>query len=255
LQYLGYRPLAQLDELLAGASTEDLESAQLDVEQARNSLASAQRELAETELLAPFTGVVTSVDASAGEAIGTAAFVALADLETPLVRLWVEESDLASVVVGNRVNIIFEALPDDVYTGEIVRVEPALVSVDSTPAVQSWASVDLTSNSIQLLAGMTADEVEVVAAEAKDALLVPLQALREVSPGQYAVFVLGPDDELELRSVEVGLKDLVNAEILSGLSLGEEVSVGASTTAARGSAQPPTEGSPPADGMMRMMGG
>jgi HlyD family secretion protein len=246
--------LAQLNELLAGAPAEDLESTHLDVEQARNNLAAAQRELAETDLRAPFAGVITAVDASVGEAVGTSAFIALADLETPLVRFWVEEVDLARVAVGNPVNIIFEALPEDVYTGEIVRVEPALVTVDGTPAVQSWATVDLTSNSIQLLSGMTADEVEVIAAEARDALLVPVQALREMSPGQYAVFVVRTDGELDLRSVEVGLKDLVNAEILSGLELGEEVSTGVETGSG-GPLKSPAEDSPPADRMMRMMGG
>jgi multidrug efflux pump subunit AcrA (membrane-fusion protein) len=73
-----------------------------------------------------------------------------------------------------------------------------------------------------------------VAAEARGALLVPVEALREMSSGDYAVFVVKPDGapdgtlsgELEMRAVVVGLTDLVNAEILAGLELGEVVSVG-----------------------------
>ena len=42
-------------------------------------------------------------------------------------------------------------------------------------------------------------EVEVISAEARNTLLVPLQALRELGPDQYAVFVVQPDGELELR--------------------------------------------------------
>jgi len=57
-------------------------------------------------------------------------------------------------------------------------------------------------------------------------LLVPVEALREMSPGQYAVFVVGPDGELEMHSVVVGLMDFTNAEILDGLELGDVVSVG-----------------------------
>jgi len=245
---------AALEELLAGATAEELEAAQLNVEQARNSLASAQRQLAGTELRAPFAGVITGVEASAGESVGSP-FITLADLQTPRVRFWVEEADLASVVVGNPVNITFEALPDDTFSGEIVRVEPALVEVDGTPAIQSWASVDLSAHPVKLLSGMTVDEVEVIAAEARDVLLVPVQALRELSPGQYAVFVVKPDGELELRPVEVGLKDLVNAEIRSGLQLGEEVSTGVTASSGR-SVQAPTEGGPPEGGMMMpFMGG
>jgi len=247
---------AQLDELVAGPSAEDVESAELNVEQAGNSLIAAETQLTDTELRAPFAGVVTAVDASVGESVGTTSFVTLADLVAPLVRFWVEETDLPRVAVGNPVNIIFEALPDDTFTGEVIRVEPALVVVDGTPAVQSWATVDLTGNSVRLLSGMTVDEVEVVAAEARNVLLVPVQALRELRPGQYAVFVAGPDGELQLRLVEVGLKDLVNAEILSGLEPGEEVSIGV-TSGSGGSSQPPTGGVPVPGGgmMMRRLGG
>jgi multidrug efflux pump subunit AcrA (membrane-fusion protein) len=68
--------------------------------------------------------------------------------------------------------------------------------------------------------------VEIISGEATDALLVPVQALRELAPGSYAVFVAKPDGNLELRPVTVGLKDFANAEILTGLERGETVSTG-----------------------------
>ena len=216
---------AQINALLAGASSADLEVAELGVRQARYSLEAAQRQVESTVLRAPVAGTVIAVNAQVGEAVGTAPIITLADLATPLVRFWVEENDLISVAPGNPVDIVFEALPDYIFAGQIVRVDPALVTVDGTPAVQAWASVDLTSHPVNLLSGMTA-EVEIIAGEAKGALLVPVQALRELAPGQYAVFVVKPDGELELRPVTVGLKDFANAEILSGLELGEVVSTG-----------------------------
>jgi len=146
-------------------------------------------------------------------------------LEDPLLCFWVEESDMSGVAVGNRVEIVFEALPDDTFTGEVIRVDPALVTVDRTLAVQAWASVDLASHPANLLGGMNA-EIEVISAESTDTLLVPVQALRELGEGQYAVFVMQPDGEMELRPVEVGLQDFVNAEIVSGLEMGEIVSTG-----------------------------
>jgi macrolide-specific efflux system membrane fusion protein len=68
--------------------------------------------------------------------------------------------------------------------------------------------------------------VEVIAAEAWDTLIVPVQALRELSPGSYAVFVVQADGSLKMTSVEVGLRDFANAEILSGLKVGDIVSTG-----------------------------
>jgi hypothetical protein len=45
-------------------------------------------------------------------------------------------------------------------------------------------------------------EIEVIAGEAQDAVLVPLQSLREMGPDQYSVFVVGAGGELEMRIVE-----------------------------------------------------
>jgi len=148
-------------------------------------------------------------------------------------------------VVGNRVEVTFEALPDDVFTGEVIRIDPALVTVDMTLAVQAWGRLDLSSthssqgtyssqgmysspssaNPVTLLGGMNA-EVEIISAESRDTLIVPVQALRELATEQYAVLVVQPDGEMVLRPVEVGLRDLVNAEILSGLEPDEVVSTG-----------------------------
>jgi multidrug efflux pump subunit AcrA (membrane-fusion protein) len=72
-------------------------------------------------------------------------------------------------------------------------------------------------------------EVTVIAQETLNAALVPLEAVRELAPGQSAVFVVKEDGTLELRLVQVGLKDLVNAEITSGVTPGEVVSLGTQT--------------------------
>jgi multidrug efflux pump subunit AcrA (membrane-fusion protein) len=71
---------------------------------------------------------------------------------------------------------------------------------------------------------MTAS-VNVIAAQARNAVLVPLTALHEYAPGKYAAFVV-KDGKLTPQLVEVGLQDLVNAEIKSGLQPGDVVSTG-----------------------------
>ena len=80
-----------------------------------------------------------------------------------------------------------------------------------------------------------------------------------VGDDQYAVFVVQDSGELEMRMVEVGLQDYVNAEILSGLELGETVSVGETTSSSSSSQSSTDTGSPamPDGGMMMgpMMGG
>jgi multidrug efflux pump subunit AcrA (membrane-fusion protein) len=130
--------------------------------------------------------------------------------------------------------------------------------VGGTLAVQAWASVDAASHPATLLGGMNAD-VEIISAEARDTLLVPIQALRELGTDQYAVFVVQPDGELVLRPVEVGLQDFVNAEIISGLEPGETVSIGVEeeteTSVPSQQEMMPGPGGGPGGGMPPMFGG
>lgn len=205
--------------------TETLMEAEMNVDEALLAREEAKANLEAAQLYAPFGGTLMDVAAGAGDRVGTnTPILTLADLQEPLLRFWLEESDMSRVAVDNQVNVVFEALPDYTFTGKVVRVDPVLVTVDRTPAVQARAHLNLGEQDVTLLSGMTA-EVEVIAAEARDALLVPMEALQETPKGQYTVFVVKPDGELEEREVEVGLKDAVNAEILSGLELGETVRV------------------------------
>jgi RND family efflux transporter MFP subunit len=216
---------AQLAAVAAGADANDLDSARLGVTQAQLSLDNARRQLANTELKSPIAGTVLTVQAQPGESAGSAPIITLADLSNQSLRFWVEEADLLSAAVGNPVSVVFDALPDLTFPGEIIAVDPALVTVEGALAVQAWASLELDAHPVKLLSGMTA-EVEIVAGEARGAMLVPVQALRELAPGSYAVFVVKDDGQLEMRPVTVGLRDFANAEILSGLAKGEVVSTG-----------------------------
>jgi HlyD family secretion protein len=169
------------------------------------------------------------------------------------VHFYVEESDLDKVAVGNPVSMTFEALGDRAFTGKIVRVSPTLVTEGNTQAVEVYASVNSSSQPTTFLSGMSA-EVTVIAQETRNAALVPLEALRELATGQYSVFVVKDDGTLELRQVQVGLKDLVNAEITSGVTVGEVVSVGTQTatqttkTSTQSSSSSQSQGGGPMDG-------
>jgi HlyD family secretion protein len=209
---------ATLAGLRAGEPPAAVRLAQLSVE-------SAQLALANTTLLTPLAGTVTAVKADVGETVSTAPILTIADLQQLLVRFYVEENDLGKVAVGYPVTVLFDAAPEVPFSGKVVRVDPALVTVDGAPAVQAWAQLDPSRSGVGVLSGMTA-EVEIIAGESKNALLVPVQALRELAPGSYAVFVVQPDGQLKLTPVTVGLKDFANAEILAGLQAGDVVSTG-----------------------------
>lgn len=193
-----------------GTETAKLEQARLAVEN--------------TQLVAPFDGSVVALDIVKGQTVGTSPVMTIATTDRLLVRFYLDETDIDKAALGNPVIFTFDAYPDTNVTGEIVLVEPALQVVDGTPVVVLWASLPAEMPST-VISGMTV-EAEVLAAEARNTLLVPVQALRELTPGSFAVFVVAPDGQLKMTPVEVGLRDFANAEILSGLKVGDVVSTG-----------------------------
>ena len=178
--------VAQFEDLMAGPTIEELEMAELAVQRVIQNQEALHQDLDGTLIVSPLSGVVTTINAQTGEQVGAEAIITVAEFDTAQIRFWVEELDIISVAPGNPVSVLFEAFPDLTYSGEIVRVEPTLVEVDGAQAVQAWASINLTEHPVDLLFGMNA-EVEIIAGETTDAVLVPVQALRELTPGNFAV--------------------------------------------------------------------
>ena len=187
-------------------------------------LEQARRAVKDTCLAAPFDGTVTSLSAVIGQTVGTGPIIRIASTQDMLVRIYLDETDVDKASLGNRVQLTFDAYPDLLLEGEIVIVEPSLGFVDGTPVVVTWVSLPEISE-VAILAGMTV-EAEVIAQEAFGALLIPIQALRELEPGSYAVFVVQEDGTLLLTPVVTGLRDYANVQILDGLQAGDVVSTG-----------------------------
>ena len=117
---------ANLDMLRAGASERDLAVASAEVRRAQAALKLAQVALDETELRAPFSGVVAMLGLKTGEYVapGTPA-VHLADL----VAWQIETTDLTELNVvrvraGSPVTMTFDALPDLELSGTVSRISP-----------------------------------------------------------------------------------------------------------------------------------
>ena len=216
----------QLARLTNEQSALSIEAADLVIEQARVNLELAETKLSRTALLAPFGGVVVDVRIAVGTQGGAAPAITLADLPNPQIRFYVEETDLQLVSLDTKVMVIFRALPDTIFEGRVASISPSLSVVDSIAAAKVTALLEEHEQLAELRAGMEAD-VEVIAAAVEDVLLVPIEALRELAPDTYGVFVVDETtQELKLRPVEVGIKDFAWVEIRSGLSKGELVSTG-----------------------------
>jgi HlyD family secretion protein len=205
-----------------GSNLTTLEDAQLAVQ-------TAEANLAGTRLTAPISGTVMTLDFAVGDQVSAGAGITIADLSKPYVQIYMDPTDWDKVAAGYTTNVTFDALPDQTFTGKVTEVDPGLYTSGNTSAVQGMVLIDPPSSELNLPIGSTAS-VEVIAAQAQNAVLVSVNALHEYAPGKYAVFV-DQNGKLTVRDVEIGLMDLVNAEVKSGLQPGEVVSTGIAETA------------------------
>lgn len=197
-----------------GADLAALETAQLNVQ-------SAKANLDATQIVAPFDGTILTVSANVGDNVSASPIITMGDMSTLFVQTYMDESDFQAFQVGNQARVVFNALQSQVFPGKVTEVDPALDTSSGTAVVSGLVQLDPTKT--QLLVGMTAS-VTVIAGQAQDAVLVPIAALHQKAGGSYYVNVL-KNGKLTQVDVQVGLKDIVNAEITAGVQPGDVVSV------------------------------
>lgn len=191
----------------------------------KHALETAEYNLNATKLLAPISGTVTMVDMSMGDLMSGDSVITISSLEQPYtLDAYLDAEDWGAVKVGYEVEVSFDILPDQVFIGVVTNVFPTLDTESSNTELIHITAVLNDSMAYELPAGSAAS-VDVVGGHAEDAVLVPIEALREIDDGKYTLFVM-QNATLRLRVVEVGLQDLTKAEIISGLKAGDIVTTG-----------------------------
>lgn len=122
---------AQLDALKAGARSEDIAAAEADVAAATAALQQALVGLRNTELRAPFTGIVATLNNTEGEQVSPSApVIQLADDTTWEIETSdLTELDIVGITPGKKVTLTFDALPDLQLGGTVDRIRP--IGVDN----------------------------------------------------------------------------------------------------------------------------
>lgn len=208
-----------------GPDADDIAKAELELDNAEAKLAVSQDNLDESIITAPVDGTILTVNAGVGQSV-SGSFITMANFNQLHLEIFLDETDMGNIAVGYETEVIFDALPDLVFTGHVIQVDPSLYrsgqvsTIHGLVVLDENAAIDLS----KLLIGMNAS-VDVIGGRAEGVVLVPVEALRELSPGEFAVFV-EKGGELEMRIVEVGLMDFTFAEIKSGVEAGETVSTG-----------------------------
>lgn len=115
---------AELDKLLAGPRREEIEAARAQRAAAEAAVAAVNQRLIEAVVLAPRDGVITVRVAEPGEVLAPGATIAvLTDLTQPWLEVWIDEPSLASVRLGQAVEVR-AGTPPVVRPGRVSFISP-----------------------------------------------------------------------------------------------------------------------------------
>lgn len=252
------------------SSREDYETAEADlntakaqvaaldaqIQQAQIQVSTAEVDLGYTKITAPIDGTVVGVVVKEGQTVNSAqsapTLVKLAQLDQMTVRAEISEADVVRVKPGQEVYFTILGEPGKRYSATLRMVEPAPDSINDDDSSSSSSSSSTSTDTAiyymgvfdvpnpdgKLRISMTA-EVSIVLDSAKGTPSIPVSALGSANrDGSYTVQVLGRGGRVEERQIRTGLENSINAQVLDGLQLGEQIVLGdaaaGSTTQMRG---------------------
>jgi HlyD family secretion protein len=182
---------------------------------AKSALDTADWNLDQQTLKAPIDGMVLDRPISVGtrvavnDKIMTTADVTPAKL---VMRAAVDEEDVTAVHVGQTVQMSLYSYDGRTFEGKVAKIYPQADEARRTFEVD----VQIVDPDARLSPGMTGELTFIMAAKDK-AIVVPSQAVQKGMV--YAV----RDGKLERLDVQIGLRGIERAEILSGLKPGERI--------------------------------
>ena len=221
---------------LAQATAElRLEDARESVRQAQANLAEAQDNLKKTTIYAPLTGRVIALNTEEGEVVvsGTmnnpaSVIGEIADLSVILAKVDVDETEVVLVKPGQKARILVDALPDKEYHGRVAEVGNKGFSRAQQPDVTFFnVEILLEDPDEDLRPGMSV-RAEIDTAVHPDVLVAPIQAVveRDVEDKETDVVFVVVDGKAVQRAVKTGISDETQVEIVSGVQAGDKVITG-----------------------------
>lgn len=183
----------------------------------------------------PSSGIINSLTIAKGMQLGASLtstgsrtnqrVAAILSEGNPLASFNVSEIDISRIAVGQKATITIDALIDKSFTGKVVsvdRVGSVTSGVTNYPVI-----IEFDTSSEQILPNMSAS-ANIIIESKNDILIAPLSAV-QAEADQSTVRILRNDIE-QVIPVEVGISSDSQIEIVSGLSEGELIITGTSTS-------------------------
>ena len=221
------------DDIILGLSgddlTESIQSASESLRSAEISMQNLQDAMNNYTITAPISGTIIEKDAKVGDAVKAGDTLCIVyDLSYLEMSINVDELQISSISVGQKVQITADAVPDKTYVGTVTRVSMKGASNGGTTTYPVTIRIDDTEG---LRPGMNAN-AEIVVAEANNALVVPNAA---VVRGSYVLVTkdspsaANADTAMEAPEgfvyvpVKTGVSDDDYTQIVSGIQEGDTI--------------------------------
>ena len=184
--------------------------------------------LDQSQLKAPFAGIVAEVNGEVGEfvtpspvGIPTPPAVDLMDISCVYVSAPIDEVDAPGIKVDMPVRIALDAFSEREFTGRVRRIAPYVLDREKQArTVDVEVDFDVPEDCDCLLPGYSAD-IEIILKQRENVLRLPTEAIMEGNK----VLRLNQDGFLEQRPIETGLTNWAWTEVSDGLQEHDQVVV------------------------------
>jgi macrolide-specific efflux system membrane fusion protein len=216
------------------AALADVASVSAQMRQATAAVDTGKTNVGYTRITAPMAGEVVSITLLEGQTLNANQsapnILRIADISTVTVWSQVSEADIVDVKPGQ--SVYFTVLGSTRrWSGKVRQVLPTPELINNV--VFYDVLFDIPNPEGELKIQMTA-QVFIVLAQAKGVLLVPAAAIGNASEGSVIkVQVLKPDGNVETRTIKIGIKSELSAEVTAGLNEKEQVVINGKTTTAK----------------------
>jgi len=210
------------------AAKDALSSAQQALAAAKATLEKDKALYAYSHITAPFDGVVTVMYAYTGALLpaGTSSNIGNSALcrlsQNNLLRLVIPAPERAvpDLHLGELISVKVSSL-GKTFSGKIVRFSDQI----DTQTRTMHTEVEVPNSNYELVPGMYAS-VQIPLRKSAQALTVPTQVVQPTEPGKGTVLLVNDANEIERRSVTLGLQTATEIEIVSGLKENDRVIFG-----------------------------
>jgi HlyD family secretion protein len=213
--------LQQKKAALSQRSTVTVESAGLRLTQAQDQVTALERKIKSATVIAQTDGTLYSLPVRKGDFVKVGDILAeMADLRHVRVRAFVDEPDLGSLATSQTVQVMWDAMPNRVWTGKIEQVPMQVVPRGSRSVGEVICSID--NDKLELLPN-TNVEVRILVHELHAVLVISRGAVN-FDNGEHFVFIV-KDGAAFRRTVHIGIASADRYELISGVSPGDQVVV------------------------------